>query len=225
MHAAGDIPVTIAPENYHSLCDQLSGNDTDLRRVIDLFGYPPLWARENNFETLVHIILEQQVSLASALAALNKLKDKTTVITPDTLLRLSDQEMKACYVSRQKMAYIRGLAHSINNHEIELAKFTLMRDDDIRTELISLKGIGNWTIDIYLMMALGRTDIFPIGDLAAASALKRLKHLPVNIGREDLLNTIVKWAPLRSIGCMILWHYYLSDPARRALAKTDHHIR
>lgn len=213
-----DLPATFHSGNYRQLCDHLAGQDMDLKNILDAHGYPPMWTRENTFETLVHIILEQQVSLASALAALNKLKDRMTVITPDDILLLNDEEMRACFVSRQKMGYIRGLAQAIKNKIINLDAFREMCDDEVRATLIELKGIGNWTIDVYLMFTLQRADIFPVGDLAAVNALKRLKRLAPGTTREDILDISERWKPFRSVASMMLWHYYLSNTGKKTVA-------
>lgn len=207
--------LTFNTSNFHEMCDFLANCDHDLKSIIENHGYPPMWSRENTFETLVHIILEQQVSLASALAALHKLKEKITEITPENILSLTDAEMRECYVSRQKNTYIKGLANSILEGKINLEKFQEMSDEKIRETLIRLKGIGNWTIDIYLMLALKRTDIFPIGDLAAVNALKKIKRLPPKISREEIITISEEWKPLRSVATMLLWHYYLSDSASK----------
>ncbi|MCH5684509.1 hypothetical protein LWM68_09675 [Niabella sp. W65] len=127
---------TFNSDNYRVLCDHLAARDSDLKRILETHDYPPMWTRDNSFESLVHIILEQQVSLASALAALNKLKEKVKFITPKEVLKLSDEEMKACFVSRQKTGYIRGLAKAIENNEINLQAFAVMPDEDIRRKLI-----------------------------------------------------------------------------------------
>lgn len=201
--------------NYHALCDHLASQDSDLKRILDAHGYPPMWTRENTYETLVHIILEQQVSLASALAALNKLKAHTGNITPDAILLLNGEEMRACFVSRQKAGYIRGLAQAIIDKTIDLTAFPNMTDDAVRNALITLKGIGNWTIDVYLMFVLQRADLFPIGDLAAVNALKRVKQLPASTTRDAVLKVSERWIPFRTVACMMLWHYYLSNTGKK----------
>ncbi len=198
--------------NYHSTCDELSKNDTDLATIIKTHGYPPLWSRPNTFETLVHIILEQQVSLASALSALNKLKEKVQELTPARVLLLTDKEFRACYCSRQKTGYIKYLAEALINGQINLAELEHLPDDEIRAKLITLKGIGHWTIDVYLMFVLQRADIFPIGDLAAVNALKRIKGLPALTAKEEVLAIAEKWQPYRTVATMMLWHFYLSAP-------------
>lgn len=170
-----------------------------------------MWTRSNSFATLIHIILEQQVSLASAKAAFNKLKEKSGKITPATLLALSDTEMRACYFSRQKMAYARHLAETIQSGKIKLKKHIYQPDDDIRLLLRQVKGVGDWTIDVYLLFALQRTDIFPTGDLAMINALKGVKKLPKEISKTEILQLAEMWKPYRSIATMILWHHYISS--------------
>lgn len=198
--------------NFHTICDQLGSSDQHLAGIITAYGYPPLWSRPNTFETLVHIILEQQVSLASALSALNKLRERVPEITPARVLLLTDEEFRACYCSRQKTGYIKYLAEAILNRQISLEHFEELPDDEIRAQLVTLKGIGNWTVDVYLMFVLQRADIFPIGDLAAVNALKRVKEQ--DITREELVAVVAQWQPYRTVATMLLWHYYLSAPKK-----------
>ncbi len=210
-------PETFTVDNYHLLCDQIAGTDKDLKSIIQTCGYPPLWQRENSFETLVHIILEQQVSLASALATLHQLKERTAGISPQSILRLNDAELRACFVSKQKAGYIRGLALEIAEGALDLTGLSKMHNEAIRARLIHLKGIGNWTIDIYLMMCLQRIDIFPVGDLAAVKALTRLKN-PGSLADKAFANSIAEsWKPYRTIATMLLWHYYLSGNKKTAI--------
>ncbi|WP_336518477.1 DNA-3-methyladenine glycosylase 2 family protein [Pollutibacter soli] len=202
-------------KNFNQYCDRLAGVDPDLKKILEEYGYPPLWTRSNSFETLVHFILEQQVSLASALAALNKLKERFVEITPQNLLTLSDEEMKACYVSRQKIVYTRALANAVLEKKIDLVSFEQLPDEHVKQELVKLKGVGNWTADVYLMFVLRRTDIFPVGDLAAVNAFKQIKRLPSDTTRNDLLNLAEPWKPYRTIATMMLWHFYLSSRQKK----------
>jgi DNA-3-methyladenine glycosylase II len=199
---------------FHSICDELASRDAELAAIIKTYGYPPMWERPNTFETLVHIILEQQVSLASALSALNKLKERTEILSPARILLLTDEEMKACYCSRQKTSYIKYLAEALLSGEVNLSELEELPEDEIRRKLTSLKGIGNWTTDVYLMFVLQHADIFPIGDLAAVNALKRAKHLPQATTRDEVMAIADTWKPYRTIGTMILWHFYLSAPKK-----------
>jgi DNA-3-methyladenine glycosylase II len=195
--------------NFQSICDKLAKKDKYLRKIIKTFGYPPMWVRENSFATLVLTILEQQVSLASAFAAFKKLKEKIELITPQALLKLSDEELRECYFSRQKIIYARGLATALVDEEISLQQFEFENEDAIRTKLKKLKGIGDWTTDIYLIHALRRMDIFPIGDLAMVNALKKIKSMPSITSKEELITVAEPWRPYRSIASMILWHHYI----------------
>jgi DNA-3-methyladenine glycosylase II len=208
------MPNTFSPASFRSRCDELARSDADLAAIIRSHGYPPMWNRPNTFETLVHIILEQQVSLASALAALNKLRDYVGEITPKKVLLLSDQELKACYFSRQKTGYVKFLAESVVATHVDLKALAGLPDDEVRATLTALKGIGNWTVDVYLIFVLQRADIFPLGDLAAVNALKRIKQLPKDTLRDSLLPVIDRWKPNRTIATMLLWHYYLSTGIR-----------
>ena len=196
--------------NYHAICDQLASIESDLGAIISAHGYPPFWSRPNTFETLVHIILEQQVSLASALSALNKLRERLGLLTPEGMLTLNDEEMRACYVSRQKMSYLRHLAEALTSGRLNLAELEDMEDEAIRAKLTALKGIGHWTTDVYVMFVLQHADVFPTGDLAAMNALKRLKNLPANTPKEELIALAEPWRPYRTIATMLLWHLYLS---------------
>ena len=175
--------------------------------IINEYGYPPIWIRRNSFETLVLTILEQQVSLASAYSAYKKLKERIN-ITPKNLLLLTDEELRSCYLSRQKIIYTRELANAIVTKRINLKKFEELPDDVVRTELKALKGIGDWTVDIYLLHALRRLDIFPIGDLALVNSIKMVKQLPT-VTKEEIVEMSVKWKPYRSIATMLFWHYYI----------------
>jgi DNA-3-methyladenine glycosylase II len=194
-------------QNFHVLCDELGATDNYLQQVLTEFCYPPLWTRPNTFETLVLIILEQQVSLASAYAAYKKLKERFQNITPQKVLTLTDDDLRSCYFSRQKIIYVRELATAIVSKKINLKKFEQEENETVRTQLKALKGIGDWTVDIYLIHALQRTDIFPIGDLALVNAVRIITG--EQFTKEEILMMAEKWKPYRSIATMILWHYYI----------------
>jgi DNA-3-methyladenine glycosylase II len=194
-------------DNFHQLCDLLAKKDKDLKQVLKEYDYPPLWIRPNSFETLVLTILEQQVSLASAYSAYQKLKEKISIL-PENLLQLTDEELRACYFSRQKIVYTRELASAIVSGRINLSEFEKHEDEFIRSSLKKLKGIGDWTADIYLLHSLKRTDIFPIGDLALVNAIRMVKQIP-DATKEELVKISEKWKPYRSIATMIFWHYYI----------------
>lgn len=198
---------TFSEDSLPGFYDHLSSKDNHLKAIIRQYGYPPLWVRPNTFETLVLTILEQQVSLASAYSAYKRLKERIK-ITPNNLLQLSDEELRNCYLSRQKIVYTRELANAIISKKISLKKFESLPDEVVRNELKALKGIGDWTVDIYLLHALRRMDIFPVGDLALVNSIKMVTQLPLET-RQDLIDLSNKWQPYRSIATMLFWHYYI----------------
>ena len=201
--------ITFNEDNFRQLCDKLFRKDKDLRKIIKQHGYPPMWVRPATFQTLILFILEQQVSLASAYAAFKKLKEKIGYVTPAKILSLTDEELRSCYFSRQKIVYARELARAIQSKQLRLKKFSDAHEDEVRIELKKIKGIGDWTVDVYLMHALQRSDLFPLGDIALVNSLKEVKQLNGNTTREDMLAIAESWRPYRTIASMILWHAYI----------------
>jgi DNA-3-methyladenine glycosylase II len=202
---------TVNEQNLAAACRKLASADADLAFIFQTYGTPPLWRREQTFATLVHIILEQQVSLASALSAFNKLKEKLGAITPEGVLSLTDEELKAAYFSRQKTVYARELAKAILSGDLDLESLENLSDADAKHELKKIKGIGDWTADIYLLMAMLRADVMPKGDLALHVAWKRLKKLEHAPNSDEFQQIAEKWKPLRAAAARLLWHFYLSE--------------
>jgi DNA-3-methyladenine glycosylase II len=192
-------------------CKKLARADSDLASIFQTYGTPPLWKREATFATLVHIILEQQVSVASALSAFNKLKEKIVDVTPENVLRLRDEEFRAAYFSRQKTIYVKDLASAVRDGRLNLQSLENLPDDAVKDELKKIKGIGDWTADIYLLMALGRPDLMPRGDLALHVAWRKLKNLEGNPTADEFLKIAERWTPLRAVAARLLWHFYLSE--------------
>ena len=203
---------TLDENNLIAACKKLSKQDEDLAFIFQTYGVPPLWAREATFATLLHIILEQQVSLASALSAFNKLREKLNGdITPENLLSLTDAEMKACYFSRQKTVYARELAKAIADGNLDLQSFENLSNEQIKIELKKIKGIGDWTADIYLLMAMRRPDVMPKGDLALHVAWQKLNKLDARPNADEFLVIAERWQPFRAVAARLLWHFYLSE--------------
>ena len=196
----------------------LCRRDAHLARVVERFGPPPLWAREPGFATLVQIILEQQVSLASARAALGRLALASGGVTPERLAVASDGTFVGAGLTRQKTAYIRALARAIDEGSFDLERVSTLADAEAHRELVTLKGIGAWSADIYLLMALGRPDVWPGHDLALAVAMREVKRLRNVPGPERQIEISEPWRPWRAVAARILWHHYLSRPRPRASA-------
>jgi DNA-3-methyladenine glycosylase II len=187
----------------------LAQRDADLAAVLEKYGPPPLWVRDPGFPTLVYIILEQQVSLASARAAYQRLQQAVTPITPGRFLKLTDGELKRIGFSRQKTHYTRLLAEAIHRRQFALHRLHELEDALAREQLVALKGIGQWTADIYLLSALRRPDIWPVGDLALATAVQEVKRLRKRPSPERLEKMSAPWRPFRAVAARLFWHAYL----------------
>jgi DNA-3-methyladenine glycosylase II len=194
----------------------LASRDMHLAEVLQRYGPPPLWVREPGFPTLVYIILEQQVSLASAKAAFDRLKAAVRPLTPGRFLKLTDAELLRIGFSRQKTLYTRLLAESLSRRYFDLGVLHELHDDAARKMLTAFKGIGNWTADIYLLSALRRPDIWPTGDLALATAVQEVKRLRQRPSPERLEKMSAPWRPWRAVAARMFWHHYLSKRGQRA---------
>jgi DNA-3-methyladenine glycosylase II len=187
----------------------LAERDADLAGVVLRYGPPPLWSRPPGFATLVRIILEQQVSLASAMAAFNRLLSAAGDLTPLAFLSFNDAELKSCGFSRQKARYCRMLAEELVQGTLDLDRLEKLEDSAVRARLVELKGIGRWSADIYLLMALRRPDIWPRSDLALVNAVARLKKLPARPSPEEFEQIGEAWRPWRSVAARLAWFEYL----------------
>ena len=190
---------------------QLVSNHELFAFINNKYGSPPAWARPQGFISLSKIILEQQVSLASANAHFLKLNSFVKDFTPEAILQLSDEEMRNCQISRQKSTYLRSLASAILAGLITLEELAFLSPLEVRKRLTALKGIGDWTADIYLMFCLGEKDVFPTGDIAVINTVKELTGATT---REEINLLTAKWKPLRSLAAYFLWHYYLQKRNR-----------
>ena len=216
MPQAGTSPV-IRPLTRRTLLRAvrtLSNADPALAASVDRFGPPPLWARDPSYATLVLLILEQQVSLASARAAFDRLEAALAgTIEPRAFLELSDSELRAIGFSRQKAGYARDLAGALADG-FDLDGLAELPDEEVRSSLMSLRGIGRWTADIYLITCLRRPDVWPHGDQALATAARELLELPARPTFEALEIRARSWRPHRATAARILWHHYLSVRGR-----------
>ncbi len=209
------VPPALTDKSLGEAANQLAQSDPRLAAVLEQHGVPPMWSRDPGFATLVHVILEQQVSLASAQAAFDRLeaaigKGAKGEVLPSTFLALDDGELKAIGFSRQKAGYARHLALAIDEKSFELALLAEMPDQEVRAELLKLKGIGNWTADIYLIMVLRRPDVWPHGDIALATSLAETHQLAARPSFEELDQFAERWRPWRAVAARFLWLAYLA---------------
>ncbi len=183
--------------------------------VYSTYGPPPLWDRPVGFATLLNIILEQQVSLASAKACFDKLATHLGEVTPAGLMSVNDADLKIIGFSRQKTAYARHLSEAVLEKRIDLDNLHSMPDAEVKSELITLKGVGEWTSDVYLLMAMLRPDVMPRGDIALHAAYQKLTNAAKRPGSDEFVAMAEKWKPYRSVAARLLWHFYLSEKARK----------
>ena len=205
----------LTPEIIASAAQHLAQRDPHLALVLKQNGPPPLWARRPGFTTLIQIILEQQISLASAASMFRRLKENIAPFTPARFVELGEAYLRSLGLTRQKSGYCVHLAAAIVSHELRLKSLSSMPDSEARTELMRIKGLGSWSADIYLLMALKRPDIWPSGDVALISTVTKLKRLPTRPNADQLLRIAERWRPFRAVAARMLWHHYLQERKRR----------
>jgi DNA-3-methyladenine glycosylase II len=213
------IPIALDESSLGRGVRILARRDPALAAIARQYGVPPLWAREPGFPTLVHMILEQQVSLASARAVFERLRAALPVFEPAALLALDDSALKPVGMTRQKTTYARALAQAIASNALDLNGLALLDDAAVHTALTRINGIGLWTSNVYLLMALGRPDAFPAGDIALLAAAHRVKRLRRRPTPERLERLAESWRPWRAVAARLLWHFYLSEKAARAVRR------
>jgi DNA-3-methyladenine glycosylase II len=207
-----------APQTLHrasllSAVRTLTRGDRRLARLVAQYGAPPLWARRPGFASLLRIILEQQVSLASAQALYHRLATAVEHVKPAGVLALGLAGLRGLGLTRQKASYACGLAEQVLGGQLALDRLGRYDDDEAREHLMRVRGIGPWTANIYLLMAMRRPDIWPPGDLALHKALGCLHGsagVPSSGEAEQLAE---RWRPLRAVAARILWHAYLAERA------------
>ena len=190
---------------------QLSKIDGDLSTLFTTDGVPPLWARRPGFATLIKIILEQQVSLSSAKATNDKLHKNIKPFTPARFFELGISNLRKLGVTRQKSSFCINLAVAFTNGKFSFTSLNKLDDFSARKILMQIKGVGPWTADIYLLMALRRPDIWPMGDIALAKSIKKVKRLKALPSYEQQLRVAKMWRPYRSVAARMLWQHYINN--------------
>jgi len=205
-----EVPLALNEDRLAEAAEVLATLDKDLARILADHGTPSLWARKPGFVTLVRIILEQQVSLASADAMYRRLIDNISPLTPASVLIAGASHLRSFGVTRQKAAYFINVAKAIESDELDLQILGMLSDGAVLGKLTAIKGIGPWTAKIYLLMALRRPDVWPIGDIALATAFKNIKGWQERPTQPQLNEIAKAWRPHRATAARMLWHYYLT---------------
>lgn len=193
------------------ILDLLSQKDPILKSVIETYGNPVVQVREQGFPAMVHIILEQQVSISSAKATYRKMHDYFGEIIPSKMLAASNEEFRALGVSRQKTSYIKDMAERVASGKLDFASFQDKSVDEVSAELLAIKGVGIWTVEVYLMFCLQSPDVIPFGDIAIRKAIQELYDIHEV---EQMSELAEKWKPHRTLASFILWHHYLAKRNR-----------
>ncbi|MEI7508838.1 MAG: DNA-3-methyladenine glycosylase 2 family protein [Flavobacterium sp.] len=190
----------------HEAITFLTSQDKTLKFILDTFGKPVIQKREQGFASLCLIILEQQVSIASAKACYVKLEKHFGTISSEIIFNCEDSELRNCGVSRQKISYLKDLASKVHSNQIDFESFQQKTEDHIRKQLIAIKGVGTWSVEVYLMFCLQSPDIIPLGDIAIKNTLKELYNCQT---ADEMQKLSDQWKPYRTYACFIIWHYYL----------------
>lgn len=205
------MPVQLTLSSLQQGVRVLSTQEPGFARIVETYGLPPLWQRDPGFATLIRIILEQQVSLASAKATFERLQATVDPLTPSGLMALTDTDLKCVGFSRQKIVYARALAEAILSRTLDLDALASLEEEAVRQQLLQVKGIGLWTANIYLLLVLMRADVWPKGDLALQVAIQQVQDLPKRPTADEARAMSAAWQPWRSVAARLLWHFYLSE--------------
>jgi DNA-3-methyladenine glycosylase II len=204
------MPAALDDATLRAAASELAARDPDLGGILARLGPPPLWDRQPGFGTLVAIVLEQQVSLRSGAAALDRLRTAAGSLEPAAVVGLGEEGARGAGLTRQKARYVVALAEASLDGRFDADGLAGADDDEARSQLIALLGVGRWTADIYLLMALCRPDVWPDGDLALAASMRRAKRLPALPDAEQQRVIAEAWRPWRAVGARLLWHAYLA---------------
>lgn len=210
---------TLTADSLKYGAQQLAAMDTDLGHIVTRLGTPPLWAREPGFASLVHIILEQQVSMKAAQTVFERLCVHLGEMSPQRMVAAGEEALKTFGLTRQKARYCVGLAERIQTGKLNLEKLNTLSDNEGRNALLAVPGLGPWSVDVYYLMALRRPDVWPLGDLALAAAMQEIKQLDSPATRLQQIDIASAWSPWRAVAARLLWMHYLDAREQSAAAK------
>ncbi|MGB0555478.1 MAG: DNA-3-methyladenine glycosylase family protein [Alphaproteobacteria bacterium] len=203
----------MTPEFIRDALDDIATRDADLAAALQEYGYPAPRIREPGFGSLINIIIGQQVSVHAAAAIRGRLETAVNPLTPETFLAAGDDTIRAVGFSNRKVEYGKGLAEAILNGTLETQRLAGLDDDDVTKVLTSIRGLGRWSADIYMLFALGRADAWPLDDLAIQVAVKKLKRMRKRPDRKRMEAVAKRWRPYRGVAALFLWHYYKGAPS------------
>ena len=182
--------------------------DKDLIDLFINFSNFGEYKRDKGFKGILQLIIEQQLSVASANAIYKKLKGKMPNISPGSFLKLKKSDLKNCGLSKQKINYLTELAKKCEKKEINFRKIHKMDDENLVQEITKIKGIGPWTAQCYMLASLNRDDVWPVADLGLMEAVRRMKGLKKRPSEDDMEKISQIWKPYRSTVANVLWASY-----------------
>ena len=204
--------VTLTNEGLAAAARLLASRDRHLASIYRSHGVPPMWARRPGFQTLLRIVLEQQVSLVSARSMFERLSSNIDPFTPAGFIEFGEQNLRLLGVTRQKAHYCVQVAHAFTNGHLKT--IARLSDEEAHAALLRIKGVGPWTANIYLLMALRRPDIWPDGDVALATAAGKIRKMRTRPSFAELARIAERWRPYRSVAARMLWQFYLAERGR-----------
>jgi DNA-3-methyladenine glycosylase II len=205
-------------ESFRAHALALAASDPAIAAVVETYGLPPFWRRPATFATLILLVVEQQVSLASAKAVFDRMMAALGAITPETLAAADPDLLGQVGLTRQKQRYVQLLANAVLDGTFDLAGLATLPDSEARQKLLALTGVGPWTADCYLLAALGRPDMWPVGDRALQVGVGEVLGHPAAPTAVELEGLGERWRPVRAVAARLVWHAYL---ARRGRAETE----
>ncbi|WP_249998180.1 DNA-3-methyladenine glycosylase 2 family protein [Actinoplanes sp. M2I2] len=199
--------------------DELARREPVFAGVVARHGMPPTWERPPGMASLLHIMLEQQVSLASARATFDRLRVIADPLTAGNLLKLDDVQLRTAGFSRQKARYARAVAGAVVDGSLDFEALSDLADDEVDARLQAVPGIGPWTSAIYRLSALGRPDAWPSGDLAVIAGIAALWQLPSLPTPAETVVRAEAWRPWRAVAARLIWQEYLAARAGKGDAQ------
>ena len=202
----------MTPKFIRDALDDVAARDDDLRAALADFGYPAPRNREPGFGTLISIIIGQQVSTHAAAAIRGRLETIVDPLTPETFLATGNEVLRNIGLSKRKVDYGRGLAEAMLEGTLDTIRLSKLNNEDVATAITGIRGLGQWSADIYMLFALGRADAWPLDDLAIQVAVQRLKNMRKRPNRKRMESVARRWRPYRGVVALFLWHYYNGAP-------------
>jgi DNA-3-methyladenine glycosylase II len=200
---------------------RLAERDAHVAAAVERYGFPALRRRPPGFEALLRAIVAQQISIQAAASIWKRIEAAVAPLTAEAYCAVSEEMLRACGLSRQKLAYARSLAELVRSGEVPLDRFDELDDEEAIASLVKIKGVGRWTAEIYLMFALGRRDMWPVDDLGLVVGMQRMKNLRRRPDKKRMLRLGEPWRPWRSAGAHLLWHYFHETQAERRRANGE----